>query len=109
MFIETLRRMGYRPMNENIWAKPVGYGMFVMDIAALSFQFVFRGADGKMCCWKKVGVGENCLVDNFRTHLMFLENDCFRAFGFQINDEHDFSFDVPEEQVSFLIKQLEDS
>lgn len=66
----TLMSMGYRSLAEDIWAKPVGYNVFIFDTKKMRWCSYFSACDdGKMY----PNTIQDYQSDNFESFLQFIK------------------------------------
>lgn len=95
--IKALKRMGYRPMNNVIWGKPVGFHLFTIDLRKEPAEFVnnFKSmTTGKMLIWDTHEITDMRSIQaaEYSTHT--------RMYSFE---QIDFGFLTPEQNCEELL------
>lgn len=91
-----LLSMGYRKMREEIYGKPMGYGLLLVDLAKMSVRFVFKDKKDKLSTWDSADLSD----DSFLQDLKSGETKCYRVL-WECN-KGDFGFVNTEEVFAVL-------
>ena len=58
---KILQKLGYRPLNEKIWAKPFGNSLIAFKVEELKIAQYFQGANNKTLIWDSETLSEDDL------------------------------------------------
>lgn len=98
----TLKSMGYRPLAEDIWAKPVGYNVFIFDQKTLKWCSYFSGCDDGKMYPNTIQDYHSNKFDSFLQFIKEQEHDNTLRSG----DYNGFEFLTKKETFEVLVGEL---
>lgn len=84
--IKALRSMGYRVMKNGLYGKPVGYGIFLINISTMELSFTFKDKIGKLSTWDRKFLDEMDLLNSLR----LAETTCYHPMWECIEGQFQF-------------------
>jgi len=91
---DLLISMGYRELRINVWAKPVGFHLFMFELDKKLFTNYFKSNTGELCIWNsEIYEPDENVKNDFLNFLKYTE--CYTRNSIQIESEFQF-FNIPE-------------
>lgn len=100
----ALKSMGYRPLSETIWAKPMGYSVLIVNCPTLKWTQLFHDITGKTCVWDS-SIYEPPFGE-FVEWLAYTECYCYHAISGNDNMSKHWGWTSSDDKLDLILKKF---
>jgi hypothetical protein len=99
-----LQSIAYRQLDAAKWAKPIGYGLALIEIDQARFSIMFQGVNGDPHCWNSTDLDFTEQSESLSNQVLSAER--YNLHGCEIGDyvTADFAFLTLEQQIEAVLQ-----
>lgn len=99
----AMRKLGYRPMNRDVWGKPIGYQLLTISVRGKKVELTnhFKAKSNKLLVFSRHEIKDNAAEGGYEGAIKFAEYTTYRPVS--TGYDSDFGFLTLTDQFDALL------